>query len=146
MKKERPTRSDFRQFYPIQPRWSDNDAYGHINNVVYYEYFDTAVNMWLVENEILDIEKSPIISIVVETGCTYFESAAYPEALEAGIAVAKIGTSSIVYATGIFRRDVDHALCMGRFVHVTVDRATQRPVPIPEDMRAKLGSLLRAPD
>ena len=143
MKKERPTRADFRKLYPIQPRWSDNDVYGHINNVIYYEYFDTAVNMWLVESEILDIEKSPIISIVVETGCTYFESAAYPEQLEAAIAVDRIGTSSIVYATGIFRRDVDHALCAGRFVHVTVDRATMRPVPIPEDMRAKLGTLVR---
>jgi acyl-CoA thioester hydrolase len=143
MKKERPTRSAFRHFYPIQTRWSDNDTYGHINNVVYYEYFDTAVNMWLVENGILDIEKSPIISLVVETGCTYFESAAYPEALDAGIAVDRIGTSSIVYATGIFRRDVGHALCVGRFVHVTVDRATQRPVPIPETMRALLGKLVR---
>ena len=143
MKKERPTRAAFRQFYPIQPRWSDNDVYGHINNVVYYSYFDTAVNMWLVENEILDIEKSPIISIVVETGCTYFESAAYPEQLDAGIAVDRIGSSSIVYATGMFRRDVDHALCAGRFVHVTVDRATMRPVPIPEDMRAKLAMLVR---
>jgi acyl-CoA thioester hydrolase len=143
MKKEPPIRAGFRQFYPIQPRWSDNDAYGHINNVVYYEYFDTAVNMWLVETEILDIEKSPIISIVVETGCTYFESAAYPEPLEAGIAVDKVGTSSIVYATAIFRRDVDHAICTGRFVHVTVDRATMRPVPIPEDMRAKLAMLMR---
>lgn len=143
MKKERPTRADFRQFYPIQTRWSDNDAYGHINNVVYYEYFDTAVNMWLVENEILDIEKSPVISIVVETGCTYFESAAYPDFLEAGIAVDRIGTSSIVYATGIFRRDVEHAIAVGRFVHVTVERATMRPVPIPEDMRALLGKLAR---
>jgi acyl-CoA thioester hydrolase len=143
MKKEPPIRAGFQQFYPVQPRWSDNDAYGHINNVVYYEYFDTAVNMWLVETEILDIEKSPIISIVVETGCTYFESAAYPEPLEAGIAVDKVGTSSIVYATAIFRRDVDHAICAGRFVHVTVDRATMRPVPIPEDMRAKLAMLMR---
>jgi acyl-CoA thioester hydrolase len=143
MKKERPTRADFRKFYPIQPRWSDNDAYGHINNVVYYEYFDTAVNMWLVETDILDIEKSPIISIVVETGCTYFESAAYPDQLEAGIAVDKIGTSSIVYATAIFRRDVNEAICAGRFVHVTVERATMRPVPIPDDMRAKLAMLAR---
>lgn len=143
MKKERPTRAAFRKFYPVQTRWRDNDAYGHINNVVYYEYFDTAVNIWLVENDILDIEKSPVISLVIETGCTYFESAAYPEALEAGIAVDRIGTSSIIYATGIFRHNVDQALCIGRFVHVTVDRATQRPVPIPDDMRAKLGSLLR---
>lgn len=143
MKKERPTRAQFRKFYPIQPRWSDNDAYGHINNVVYYSYFDTAVNMWLVENEILDIEKSPIISVVVETGCTYFESAAYPEQLEAGIAVDRVGSSSIVYATAMFRRDVDHALCAGHFVHVTVERATMRPVAVPEDMRAKLGMLLR---
>jgi acyl-CoA thioester hydrolase len=143
MKKERPTRADFRHFCSIQPRWSDNDAYGHINNVVYYEYFDTAVNMWLVENDILDIETSPIISIVVETGCTYFESAAYPQALEAGIAVDRIGTSSIVYATGIFRRGDDQVLCAGRFVHVTVERATMRPVPMPDFMRTKLTTLLR---
>jgi acyl-CoA thioester hydrolase len=103
----------------------------------------TSISIRLVETDILDIEQSPIISIVVETGCTYFESAAYPDQLEAGIAVDKIGTSSIVYATAIFRRDVNEAICAGRFVHVTVERATMRPVPIPDDMRAKLAILAR---
>ena len=141
MKKARPLRAAFRHFVPVQTRWSDNDTYGHINNVVYYEYFDTAVNLWLVANGLLDIARSPIISLVVETGCTFFESAAYPDALEAGLAVERLGTSSVTYATGMFRPGADAALCAGRFVHVTVDRATQRPVPIPDIMRERLATL-----
>ena len=140
---ERATRADFRHFTPIQTRWADNDVYGHANNVVYYAWFDTAVNGWLVEQGYLDIATSPVVSLVVETGCRYFESVGFPDALEAGLAVERLGTSSIVYAIGIFRRGAAQAVAQGRFVHVTVDRASQRPVPIPPAMRAGLAALIR---
>nr|WP_256515766.1 thioesterase family protein [Alsobacter ponti] len=128
---------------PIQTRWSDNDAYGHVNNVIYYHWFDTVVNRWLIDNGLLDIASSPVISLVVETGCTYFESVTYPETVDAGLAVERVGSSSIVYVVAIFRQGSDEAAAQGRFVHVCVDRATQRPVPIPDAMREKLRALLR---
>lgn len=142
MKKERPLRSAFRKFYPMPTRWNDNDAYGHINNVVYYEYVDTAVNLWLVENGLLDIEKGAVINLVAETGCTFFESAIYPEVLEIGLAVSRLGNSSVTYAAGIFRRGHDQAIAAGHFVHVAVDRATQTPVQMSDKMRECLGTLL----
>ena len=136
-------RSAYRQFRPIQTRWADNDAYGHVNNVVYYAWFDTAVNAWLIEQGFLDPAASPVIGLVVETGCRYFESVGFPEALDAGLAVARLGTSSIVYEVGIFRAGGEQAVAEGRFVHVMVDRATQRPAPIPDAMRRGLEALLR---
>lgn len=140
---DRATRADFRHFTPIQTRWADNDVYGHANNVVYYAWFDTAVNGWLIEQGFLDLATSPVVSLVVETGCRYFESVGFPDVLEAGLAVERLGNSSIVYAIGIFRRGGELAVAQGRFVHVTVNRATQRPVPIPAPMRAGLTALLR---
>ncbi len=134
----RSARSAYRRFLTIPTRWGDNDVYGHVNNVVYLSWFDTAVNRFLLDEGLLDIAKSPIISIVVETGCTYFESVAYPEAVDVGIACEKAGTSSIVYRVGIFRQGSELAAAQGRFVHVTVDRATQTPVPMPELYREKL--------
>lgn len=139
----RTKRADYRHFLAIPTRWSDNDAYAHVNNVVYYSWFDTVVNRWLVENGLLDIAASPVVSLVVETGCNYFESVAFPDTVHAGLAVEGLGSSSIVYAIGIFREGSDDAAAQGRFVHVTVDRATQRPVPIPEPMRDKLQGLVR---
>ena len=127
----RTKRADYRHFLAIPTRWSDNDAYAHVNNVVYYSWFDTVVNRWLVENGLLDIAASPVVSLVVETGCSYFESVAFPDTVHAGLAVERLGSSSIIYAIGIFREGSDDAAAQGRFVHVTVDRATQRPVPIP---------------
>ena len=100
---ERPDRSAFRLFRPIATRWMDNDAYGHVNNVHYYSYFDSAVNGWLVESGLLAIAESPVIGLVVESGCSYFESVAFPDALEAGIAVAHLGRSSVRYRIGIFK-------------------------------------------
>jgi acyl-CoA thioester hydrolase len=127
---------------PIATRWMDNDVYGHVNNVHYYSYFDTAVNGWLLEKGLLTIASSPVVGLVVETGCTYFESVAFPEALEAGIAVARLGRSSVCYQLGIFRRDGALTVAQGHFVHVYVDRATQRPVAIPEPTRSALKELL----
>ncbi|MBA1154861.1 acyl-CoA thioesterase [Microvirga mediterraneensis] len=135
-------RSDFRLYRPIATRWMDNDAYGHVNNVHYYSYFDSAVNGWLVEKGLLAITESPIIGLVVESGCTYFESVSFPEPLEAGIAVAHLGRSSVRYRIGIFRSGGEQAAAQGHFVHVYVDRATQRPVEIPPEARTLLSEWL----
>ena len=137
----RLSRSAFRLFRPIAPRWMDNDAYGHVNNVHYYSYFDSAVNAWLVEEGLLDIVESPVIGLVVESGCTYFESVAFPERLEAGIAVAHLGRSSVRYGIGIFKEGAELAAAQGYFVHVYVERATQRPVDIPSKTREALRTL-----
>ncbi|WP_414472983.1 acyl-CoA thioesterase [Microvirga sp. M2] len=141
---ERPvrlTRSAFRLFRPIATRWMDNDVYGHVNNVHYYSYFDSAVNAWLVEEGLLDIGTSPVVGLVVESGCTYFESVAFPERLEAGIAVAHLGRSSVRYLIGIFKEGAEIAAAQGHFVHVHVERATQRPVDIPARTREALTRL-----
>jgi acyl-CoA thioester hydrolase len=138
----RPDRSAFRLFRPIATRWMDNDAYGHVNNVHYYSYFDSAVNGWLIEKGLLAIAESPVIGLVVESACTYFESVAFPDALEAGIAVAHLGRSSVRYRIGIFKSGAEQASAQGHFVHVYVDRGTQRPVEIPPETRAMLSELL----
>src|SRR5690349_8458270 len=119
----------------------DNDAYGHVNNVHYYSYFDSAVNGWLVENGLLSIGDSPVIGLVVESGCAYFESVAFPEKLEAGIVVAHLGRSSVRYEIGIFKEGAEFAAAQGHFVHVYVDRSTQRPAAIPGDTRGALSAL-----
>jgi acyl-CoA thioester hydrolase len=142
---ERParlSRSAFRIFRAIATRWMDNDAYGHVNNVHYYSYFDSAVNGWLIEEGLLDVANSPVIGLVAETGCTYFESVAFPEKLEAGIAVTHLGRSSVRYAIGIFREGADLAVAQGYFVHVHVERMTQRPIDIPERTREALKGLV----
>jgi acyl-CoA thioester hydrolase len=137
----RPDRSAFRLFRPIPTRWIDNDAYGHVNNVHYYSYFDSAVNGWLIEKGLLVIAESPVIGLVVESACTYFESVAFPDALEAGIAVAHLGRSSVRYRIGIFKSGAEQASAQGHFVHVYVDRGTQRAVEIPPETRAMLSEL-----
>lgn len=134
-------REAFAVFRPITTRWMDNDAYGHVNNVVYYSYFDTVVNGWLVENGHLVIGESPVIGLVVETGCTYFESVAFPDALEAGLRVEKLGRSSIRYGIGIFRAGAPFAAAQGHFVHVMIDRASGRPTEIPGALRTALTAL-----
>jgi acyl-CoA thioester hydrolase len=134
----RLSRADFRVFHAVTTRWMDNDVYGHVNNVVYYSYFDSVVNGWLVENGLLDVASSEVVGLVVETGCTYFESVAFPDALEAAMAVVQIGRSSVRYQVGIFKAGADKVVAQGRFVHVYVDRATQQPVPIPPAIRAAL--------
>ena len=139
---QRPTRAAYRVFRPIQTRWMDNDVYGHVNNVVYYSYFDTAVNGWYLDEGLLDIEAGEAIGLVVGTSCAYFESVAFPEALEAGIAVTKLGTSSVGYAIGIFKAGAEEAAAAGSFTHVFVARETRRPQPIPEATRMALSRLL----
>ena len=124
----RLTRADFRVFRAIPTRWHDNDAYGHVNNVVYYGWFDTAVNAWLIENGFLDLAGSEIVGLVVETACTYFESVAFPETVEAGIAVERLGNSSVTYRIGIFRQGgaqagvVAHPAAVHRHVEVDADQ------------------------
>ena len=139
----RLTRADFRVFRAIPTRWHDNDAYGHVNNVVYYGWFDTAVNAWLIEGGFLDLSGSEIVGLVVETGCTYFESVAFPETVDAGIAVERLGNSSVTYRIGIFRQGGEQAVAQGRFTHVYVTRAGQKPVPIPPPLRAALAAIQR---
>ena len=139
---ERPPRSAYRRFLPIPTRWMDNDAYGHMNNVVHYSYFDTAVNEHLIRDGGLDIASSREIGLVVETGCRFHASLSFPETIDAGIAVTKLGTSSVVYRIGLFRQGEDAPSATGRFVHVWVDRATQAPVPVPDRIRSALAPLV----
>jgi acyl-CoA thioester hydrolase len=139
------TRSRYPLYRPIQTRWSDNDAYGHVNNVVYYAWFDTAINGWLIDQGVLDIAQGPVIGLVVETGCRYNRSISYPEPVEAGIRVAHIGRSSVRYEVGLFTQGHDEAAAAGFFIHVYVDRQTMRPVPLPDPLRACLETI-RSPD
>jgi acyl-CoA thioester hydrolase len=139
----RSTRLDYRRFLAIPTRWMDNDPYGHVNNVVFYSWFDTAVNRMLIDEGLLDIAASPTVSLVVETGCTYFESVAFPESVESGLAVTRLGRSSVTYAVAVFRPGSDLAAAQGHFVHVCVDRESRRPVAIPASMRDVLGRLAR---
>lgn len=135
-------RTEFRHFVPIQTRWMDNDIYGHANNVVYYSWFDTAVNGYLIERGVLDIHAGAVIGLVIETQCNYFAPLAFPEAVEAGLRVAHLGRSSVRYQVGLFARGSDRCAAAGHFVHVYVDRATRRPVPLPADLQAVLTGLL----
>ncbi|WP_271078010.1 acyl-CoA thioesterase [Aurantiacibacter sp. MUD61] len=122
----------------IPTRWADNDVYGHVNNVTYYAWFDTAVNAALVERGLLDIENSDMIGLVVETQCRYFAPLAFPQTVEAGVRVARLGSSSVRYEVGIFAEGSDKPAAEGHFIHVYVDRETRRPVALPEDWRAEL--------
>ena len=138
------TRGDYAHFAPITTRWMDNDAYGHVNNVVYYSYFDTVVNEYLVRAGVLDIERGGVIGMVVETQCRYFSSLAFPDRVTAGLGVSRLGTSSVRYEIAIFREDEAGAAAQGHFVHVYVDRATRRPVPLPAPLRAALAAIQSA--
>jgi acyl-CoA thioester hydrolase len=137
----RSSRGDYRVFRAIPTRWADNDVYGHVNNVIYYGWFDTAVNAWLMENGLLDIPDSEIIGLVVETGCSYFESVAFPEVVELGLCVTAMGRSSVTYRIGVFREGQDLAIAQGRFVHVHVTRADQKPANIPDGTRAMMETI-----
>lgn len=130
-----PQRADFRTFRPLQTRWLDNDHYGHVNNVVYYSYFDTAVNGWLIDATGTDIRALPQIGLVVETSCRFLASLSFPESIDVGLRVEKIGTSSIVYAIGIFRSGSNDCAALGKFVHVYVDAQTRKTTPIPAAVR-----------
>ena len=132
------TRDAFRVWQTVSTRWADNDAYRHVNNAIYYQWFDSAVNAWLVEQGLLDIAAGDPIALVVETRCTYSAQLTFPEPVEVGLAVGKIGRSSVRYRIGVFAAGAASAAAEGDFVHVLVDRASRRPVEIPADWRAKL--------
>ncbi len=135
-------RNAFRVFRSIPTRWADNDMYGHVNNVVYYGWFDTAVNALLIERGALDIHYGDIIGFVVETGCNYFAPLAFPQTVEAGVRVAHVGSSSVRYEIALFAEGAETAAAQGHFIHVYVDRATQRPVKLPPALQALVGELL----
>ncbi|MEK9726230.1 MAG: thioesterase family protein [Rhodospirillaceae bacterium] len=138
-------RADFPYFHPIQTRWHDNDIYGHVNNVVYYAYFDTAVNMFMVENGGFDPHSATVIGIVPETHCNFWKPVAYPDKLEAGLRISKLGNSSVRYEIGIFIDGDDDPSATGHFVHVFVGRQTMRPVPIPAPIRAAMETICSGP-
>ena len=138
-----PGREAFAHFTGLDTRWMDNDVYGHVNNVQYYSYFDTVVNRWLIEQGVLDPVSSPVIGLVVETRCAYFEPLSFPDRVEAGMKVTHLGRSSVRYEIGLFRAGADRAAAAGEFTHVYVDRETRRSVEIPDATRAVLQTLVR---
>jgi acyl-CoA thioester hydrolase len=135
-------RSAYPVFRTIGTRWMDNDVYGHVNNVVYYSWFDTAVNAWLIEQGALDIHSGEVIGLVIETQCNYFAPLAFPQDVHAGLRVAHIGRSSVRYEVGLFAADGDLCAAAGHFIHVYVDRATRRPVPLPDRLKLTLETAL----
>jgi len=135
-------RSAYRVFRPIGTRWADNDVYGHVNNVVYYSWFDTAVNAYLIEQGALDIHAGAVIGLVIETQCNYFAPLAFPQTVEAGLRVAHLGSSSVRYEVGLFAQGQETAAACGHFVHVYVDRETRRPVALPAALKKTLETLL----
>ena len=149
----RSQRDDYRVFHAIATRWADNDAYGHVNNVVYYSWFDTAVNAWLISTGSLDLESSAAIGLVVDTACSYFESVSFPATVEIGMCVKTLGRSSVTYGIGVFRhgphgeaiagQNRHTAIAQGHFTHVYVDRSTRKPVPIPDQIRTRLMAIQR---
>jgi len=140
-KPEPSPRAEYRAFRTIGTRWMDNDAYGHVNNVVYYSWFDTVVNAHLIEQGALDIHHGEVIGLVIETHCNYFSSIEFPQSVEAGLRVANIGRSSVRYEVGLFAQGQPLTAAKGHFVHVYVDRPTRRPVGLPEKLKSVLEAL-----
>jgi acyl-CoA thioester hydrolase len=138
-------RSAFTRFQTIATRWMDNDVYGHVNNVVHYSLFDTAVNRTLIEAGVLDIHAGSVIGLVVHTQCHYFDSISFPQTVHAGLAVAHLGRSSVRYQLGLFADEATLAAAVGEFTHVYVDRASRRPVDLPAPLRAFLEPLRKSP-
>ena len=137
-----PLRADYRHFQPIITRWHDNDIYGHVNNVTYYSFFDTAVNTYLIEQGGLDIHDGEVVGFVVSSACDYFASISFPERIEIGLRVGKLGNSSVQYELAVFKAGEEEACAAGRFVQVFVDRASNQPVPIPGMLREALQRLV----
>jgi acyl-CoA thioester hydrolase len=135
------TRDVYSQFVEITTRWADNDPYGHVNNVVYYAWFDSAVNKILIEGGALDVQNSPVIGLVVQSQCHYFRTVSYPELVQVGIRTGHIGNSSVRYELGIFTDGNETAAAQGHFVHVYVDRGSNRPVPLPGPLRTLLEAM-----
>ena len=135
-------RAGYRHFQRVATRWMDNDAYGHVNNVVYLSWFDTVVNDFLIRSDVLDLQRGDVIGFVVETHCRYLAPLAFPQAVEAGLRVRRIGASSVRYEIAIFAESADAASAQGHFVHVYVDRTTRTPVPLPVKLRATLQGIV----
>ncbi len=135
-------RANYRAFRSIGTRWMDNDIYGHVNNVVYYSWFDSAVNAHLIERGVLDIHHGQTIGLVIETQCNYFAPLAFPQTIEAGIRVARLGNSSVRYEVGLFAQGEPLTAAKGHFIHVYVDRQTRRPTPLPANFKYVLEQLL----
>ncbi|MFM8692921.1 MAG: acyl-CoA thioesterase [Limnohabitans sp.] len=140
-KPEPQSRQAFRAFRSITTRWMDNDVYGHVNNVVHYSWFDTAVNALLIDKGVLDIHGGATIGLVIETHCNYFAPLAFPQTIEAGVRVARLGTSSVRYEVGLFAQGEPLTAARGHFVHVYVDRQSRRPVPLPAPLKTFLETL-----
>jgi acyl-CoA thioester hydrolase len=136
-----PHRADFKALRPIATRWMDNDHYGHVNNVAYYSFFDTAVNGYLIESTGIDIRNLPAIGIVAESSCRFFSPVSFPDIIHAGLGLERIGARSVVYSIALFKNDDDEACALGRFVHVYVDRDSRRPIEIPAKIRQVVDSL-----
>ncbi|MCA1195083.1 MULTISPECIES: thioesterase family protein [unclassified Saccharopolyspora] len=136
-----PRRGDFTVLWPITTRWADNDVYGHVNNVVHYSWFDTAVNGWLIRATGADIRDFPEIGLVVETNCRYLAELGFPEDVEVGVGLERVGNTSVVYRLAVFGGGAEGPASVGRFVHVYVDRETRRPVRVPERIRTALAGL-----
>lgn len=137
-----PTRADYPRLQPIITRWHDNDIYGHVNNVVYYSFFDTAVNTYLIEQGGLDIHQGAVVGFVVSSSCQYLAPIAFPERIEVGLRVGKLGNSSVHYELAVFKEGATNACATGQFVHVFVDRASNRPSAMPAALRAALSALI----
>lgn len=142
MAEKHPVREDYKAFEPITTRWLDNDIYGHVNNVTYYAYFDTAVNSYLIKEGGLDIHRGDSVGFVVSSNCTYLRPLAYPDPVEAGIKVERLGTSSVQYGVGIFLKGENTPRAYGEFVHVFVNRQENTSTPIPENIKAALTRLV----
>lgn len=142
MKPETKHRQNYRFLFPIQTRWADNDMYGHVNNVTYYSYFDTAANALLIQHAGFDLRNTPIIGLVVDSACSFLQELSYPEIIEVGVAIEKIGNSSLRYDLAIFKQGQNEAAAQGHFVHVFVDRQTRKSTSIPEDIRDALTQFL----
>ena len=140
-KPQRPSRSEYKYFVPITTRWKDNDIYGHVNNVTYYAYFDTVANQYLIEEGGLNIHADPIVGFVVNSGCNYYAPIAFPDRLEGGLRVNRLGNSSVEYGIAIFKAGEDQAVADGHFVHVFVEKASNQAVAIPAAIRAALESI-----
>lgn len=144
MARQKPwTRDDFGLFRKLQTRWADNDYYGHMNNVVHYALFDTAINSWLIEAGLLDLHRGAIVGLVVETGCSYFSEMAFPDKIVAGIRIAHLGTSSVRYEIALFRNDEETAAAQGHFVHVYVEPESRKPLALPAEWRNVLEDYLK---
>ena len=141
-RKKPPNLTNFAHFWKAGTRWDDNDIYGHLNNTVHYKLFDTAVNSFLLDHNLLDFSKGESVYLVVETSCSYFAELAYPDKLAVGLRITRLGTSSVTYETGLFKEGETQAAAAGHFVHVLVNKASRKPVPIDEVSRATVRGIM----